>query len=431
MRFILTPIGSGGDVLPYVGIGRRLRERGHEVMLLAAEPFRSAAEGAGLAFFSVWSREDYEEGIRHRDLWSPTRSLRYILGLIGRLMGGAYERLLELHLPGKTVLVGHTLALATRVLEETHRIPSATLHLAPSVFRSDFDQPALGPGTDISRWPRWSKRIFWWAVDRFLIDPSIVPALNSFRAGLGLPPVRRIFRSWIHSPRLTIGLFPEWFGPPQPDWPASVRLTGFPLFDDPGRGGLPPDLEAFLTAGEPPVVFTAGTGNVQAERFFRTAAEASRLLDRRALLLTGHREQVPASLPPGVLHAPYAPFSKLLPCSAAIVHHGGIGTSSAGLAAGIPQLIMPLAFDQPDNTHRLRRLNAGRWIMPSRFSPRRVARALEVLLGSREVAEACRDLRDRIAGQDAIAETCDLLEGLQTPRPATQQPGNTHKNTAT
>ena len=88
---------------------------------------------------------------------------------------------------------------------------------------------------------------------------GIAPALNAYRAELGLAPVSRIFRSWIHSPQRVIGLFPEWFFPPQPDWPAQIRLTGFPLFDEAGLHPLDPGLDAFLAAGDPPIAFTPGS----------------------------------------------------------------------------------------------------------------------------------------------------------------------------
>ena len=405
-------------MFPYIGIGRRLVERGHEVFLFASEPFRAATEAAGVAFVSIWSREEYEAVMHHPDLWNPIRSLRLILRLLTDRFAETKARLLEHLRPGETVLVGHTLGMVSRVLEESRGIPAATIHLAPSVFRSEHAQPVYGPMHDFSGWPRWTKRSFWWAVDRFLIDPAIAPTLNALAAAESLPPIRRVFQDFIHSPRLVIGLFPDWFGPPQPDWPAALRLTGFPLHDDDRGGALEPTLAEFLDAGAPPIAFTPGTANVQAASFFRAAVEACGKIGRRALLLTAHREQVPDRLAADALHVPFAPFSRLLPRCAALAHHGGIGTSAAALAAGIPQLVMPLAFDQPDNAARLRRLKVGRWILPGKFRADRVAAALTDLLESSETAEACRELKERIASQDALAETCDLLEKISC------RPGN-------
>ena len=106
-------------------------------------------------------------------------------------------------------------------------------------------------------------------------------------------------------------------------------------------------------------------------------------------------------------------MSRLLPRCAAIVHHGGIGTSAQGLAAGIPQLTMPMGFDQPDNTLRLTRLGVGSFITPKQFTGRTTAEALRRLLESRRVAEACQRCEARIATGDGIAMTCDLLESLR------------------
>ncbi len=149
-----------------------------------------------------------------------------------------------------------------------------------------------------------------------------------------------------------IGLFPDWFGVPQSDWPAAVRLTGFPLYDDSGDTRLPASLERFLDDGPPPVLFTPGTANQAAAHFFRAALDATQRLGRRALLLTRYSGHLPV-LPPSAHHEPFVPLSHVLPRCAALVSHAGIGTLAQGLAAGVPQLTMPMGFDQPDNATRL------------------------------------------------------------------------------
>jgi rhamnosyltransferase subunit B len=217
-------------------------------------------------------------------------------------------------------------------------------------------------------------------------------------------------RDWMHSPRRIIGLFPEWFGPQQPDWPATLRLTGFPMYDesDPQQE-IAPELERFLGEGTPPILFTPGSANQLAETFFREAVAAAQQLGRRALLLTRYDSHLP-SLPPGTHHESYVPLSAVLPRCAAIVHHGGIGTLAQGLSAGIPQLTMPMGFDQPDNAMRLRRLGVGRWVLPSEFDRTRVSAALEELLNNRAVADSCVRWSAQIRTDHSIEQTCDLLE---------------------
>jgi UDP:flavonoid glycosyltransferase YjiC (YdhE family) len=411
MRFILTPVGSAGDVHPFVGIGRALKARGHEVIVLTAGPFRNVVRNAGLVFEETVSVEEFDAVSKHPDLWHPLRGMQVVLREVGARLRPAYERLERLHQPGCTVFVGHSLSFFTRVFEEVHGVPAATIHLAPSIFRSDHAQPAYAPGRDGSNWPRWFKRSLWWTIDRFLLDPTVVAPLNECRRELGLAPVTRVFRDWIHSPRCVIGLFPDWFGVPQPDWPAAARLTGFPLYDDSEEVNLPDSLTRFLDGGAPPVLFTPGTANQSAGPFFKTALDATQSLGRRALLLTRYPGQLPV-LPATAHHQPFVPLSHVLPRCAALVSHGGIGTLAQGLAAGVPQLTMPMGFDQPDNATRLERLGVARWLVPAKFDGERVASALAGLLDDNGTAARCRRWSEQIRTHDAIEETCDLLEQL-------------------
>jgi len=230
-----------------------------------------------------------------------------------------------------------------------------------------------------------------------------------------LQPVSRVFRQWVHSPQRVIGLFPDWFAPPQPDWPPELRLTGFPQYDESDQQQLSPSLLKFLDSGPPPIVFTPGSANQNAAAFFRGAVDASARLNRRALLLTRFTEHLPA-LPAAAHHEGYAPLSRVLPRSAALVHHGGIGTLAQALAAGVPQLTMPMGFDQPDNTTRLLRLGVAKWVAPSEFSGEKVAPLLNTLLNDPTVRSACAKYAALLKGGSALARTCELLEDLAPSR---------------
>jgi UDP:flavonoid glycosyltransferase YjiC (YdhE family) len=149
-----------------------------------------------------------------------------------------------------------------------------------------------------------------------------------------------------------------------------------------------------------------------ARGFFDAAAEACRILGRRGVLLTRHREHVPPSLPPGVIHVDFAPFSQLLPRCAAVVHHGGAGSLSQGLAAGVPHLVTPMAHDQPDNAERLERLGVARWVWWNKLTGKRAAGRLKELIESPAVARACRDVRADFENARPLEDSCGLIEGL-------------------
>jgi UDP:flavonoid glycosyltransferase YjiC (YdhE family) len=412
MHFLMTPVGSSGDVHPFVGLAGVLQARGHKVTICSAEPHRDVVQRAGAAFVPIFSAKDYLAATHDPDLWHPRRGLNKVLEMARLGLEPTWQALEERYQPGRTVLVGHPASFATRAFEEKTGAPAATLHLAPGSIRSAHRVPALPPGVDISAMPLWFKRGLWVLVDRWAVDRQIGPAFNQWRAGKGLPPVRRLFKEWINSPRATIGLFPDWFGPMQPDWPATFHHASFPLWDDAPGAAADPELEAFLAAGTPPVVFSPGSANRQASAFFEAARGALGRLRRRGLFLTAFPEQLPRALPDTILHRAYAPFSVVLPRAAAFVHHGGIGSTAQGLATGVPQLMMPMGFDQPDNALRAERLGVARWLTPGRFRGARLARELAVLMESPLIRDAAAAVRDRLAGVDGLARAADLLEEI-------------------
>jgi rhamnosyltransferase subunit B len=241
------------------------------------------------------------------------------------------------------------------------------------------------------------------------VDGWIGPDLDALRKHLGLAPVRRIFQHWAHSPDELLCLWPDWFAAPQPDWPPFTTRVGFPLYDDAEHRPLAPALEAWLDDGHAPVAFSAGSANLTPRDFFAAGVRAAQSLGRRALLISPAPEV--AGLAGGdVFHAAYAPFSRVLPRTAAFVSHGGIGSCAQGLAAGVPQLVTPRAFDQFDNASRVVELGAG-LLLPARlWSPRRADAALGELLTSTTVGAAARKARQEQTYGDPIGAACKLIE---------------------
>jgi UDP:flavonoid glycosyltransferase YjiC (YdhE family) len=417
VKVLLIPHGSHGDVHPFVGLGLAFRARGHQVTVITAEYFEKLVRRVGLDFVPIGLGVDFDEELKNPDLWHPRRG---ILLLTERSIFPAirpvYQAVAERYVPGETVVAAGSLAFGARIAQEKLGVPLATVHLQPQVFRSCYRAPVL-PGMFLPDWmPVPLKRAQYWLLDRLFIDRVMGRGINAFRAELGLPPATCLLADWWNSPQRVLGLFPDWYAPPQPDWPPQLRLTGFPLYDESGLHATPADVETFLAAGEPPLVFTPGSANRHARAFFTAAVEACGLLGRRGLLLTRFAENVPDGLPESMRHVEYLPFSQVLPRAAALVHHGGIGTTAQGLAAGVPQLVMPLAYDQTDNAERLRRLGVGRALPPARFRGPAVAGALAELLAPADVAAHCRELAGRARQGNALEEGCRWIEELAEAR---------------
>jgi UDP:flavonoid glycosyltransferase YjiC (YdhE family) len=413
MKVLLTPMGSAGDTYPFVALGLELKRRGHEVTIITGEPFASLVTSLGLEYVQLLTKQEYRDAIDDPELWHPRRGFRKVASLIAEPIRRTFRLVQERYEPGKTIVVSHSLDVASRVLQDKTGMPAVTVHLAPILFRTNHLTPVPTGTLEISRWPTWAKRALWWAVDRWMIDPPICPVVNELRAEVGLKPVHRIFGDWLHSPLLTIGLFPDWFAPPQPDWPAQAKLTSFPLWDAPTTAIASEEVRHYLDVGEPPIVFTPGSANIHAHNFFSAAIEACQILNRRGLLLTRHAEHLPASLPPLIHRFDYAPLREILPRCAALVHHGGIGTTAAALAGGVPQLIMPMSHDQPDNAARVDRLGVARRLLPRRFTGPNVASVLKELLDSPDVKRRCAQLSRKCLEDRGIERACDLIEDVR------------------
>jgi UDP:flavonoid glycosyltransferase YjiC (YdhE family) len=149
-----------------------------------------------------------------------------------------------------------------------------------------------------------------------------------------------------------------------------------------------------------------------ARKFFTTSVQALAQLGRRGILVSRYTEHLPPSLPRGVISYPYIPFDAALPRAAAIVHHGGIGTTAQAIAAGIPQVVRPMAHDQPDNAARVQRLGLGVTIPPKRFTVDRVQSSLHSLLSSPNVTAVCQLYAGRASSSDSLSVVCHEIEAL-------------------
>lgn len=412
-RFIFVPLGSAGDVNPLVWLARLMTARGHESVLVVQAGMVDYPSRAGLQSVAVGDVGAQESLVRNPDLWDPQKAFRLLakhFPVWAREMVPAIRSVVA---PNRTVIVGASIAFGARMVAEADGVPHVTTHLQPAIFMSSHDSPVLMAGMErLKSKPLWMRRLMfklgYWETDRLLRRPT-----NRVRAELGLrQPAKHILSDWAHSPDLILGLFPDWFGPHQPDWPAQAVTTRFPLYDEAPDRPLPPGLESFLREGDPPVLLTPGSANMHARKFFMTATDACWQIGKRSLLITPFKEHLPPALPTGAAHFEFAPFSQVFPRCVAVVHHGGIGTCSQGLAAGVPQLLKAMAHDQPDNGWRLRQLGVGDYLYPKQFQPAEVARRLKILIESSVVTDSCRVMSLRVRQQMPAEKVAEILEGF-------------------
>ncbi len=420
---LVVAVGTAGDLYPFLRIAVELRSRGHRVALLAPPVHAQAVARAGLPFLPLGTVEAFHAAMDHPDVWHPSKGFR----VLWESMRGNEDLLPDIvaTLPADepVVMLAHPLALLGAALARARRpgLRIVAAWLAPANLRTVHDPMTFGPLT-MPRWvPLAWRRWLWRRVDAGVVDPVTVADINATHARYGLAPIRHFIEHLQGVADAHVTLFAPWFTPTAPDWPRPLSEGVFALHDPHVDAALPPELERFLCDGSAPLILTPGSGNRQAARWLARAVQAAQRLGRRAVLLTPHREQVPFPLPPDVLWLPYVALRTLLPRSAALVHHGGIGTTAEALRAGVPQVVVPLAYDQFDNAARVVALVAGAKVAGGAAGarPRALAAALRRLLASEAIRAGCARAAARCAedaGRDLGAQVEQLL-GLAPPSP--------------
>jgi UDP:flavonoid glycosyltransferase YjiC (YdhE family) len=407
-RIVITCLGSYGDVFPYIGVARALKARGHQPLVATSASYRAAVEQEGISFAPLGPDVDLRDEAALARVMDARRGgevviKEFVLPALDRM----YEETQRLA-AGADVLVSHPLTFATPAVATARALPWVCTVLAPLSFFSDTDFPVLpalpGLAPIMKAWP-WLRRALMRLVRRE--TAKWARPLDDLRARHGLPPAGNPIMEGQYSPHLNLALFSRVMAEPQPDWPSRTRVTGFVFYN--GPASLPVELEAFLAAGPPPIVFTLGSSAVGAAgRFYQESADAAGRLGVRAVLLTGgFAANQPARLPDGVIAIDRAPHQLLFPRASAVVHQGGAGTTAQALRAGCPTLVVPHSHDQPDNAARVARLGVARILYPKRYTAARAASELRALVDDRTYGERGRQVARIVAmegGADAAAD---------------------------
>ena len=402
-EFLFENVGSHGDVMPFLNVAAELARCGRCCQLLANEHFRPLAEAHGVGFHA------HTTARTHGELPGDSASYLYFKFDGAR----AYFARPNAFDPQTIVVSMHNYG-ALEPLAESHRLRTVRLHLFPSKIKSliapswPLGARACGPGGD--RFLSLTLPAMYRAAS---VHPRALARINTVRAQVGLPAVDTADYERRHVVAQA-ALFPEWYGMPAADWP-QLQFLGFPL--PRSSEPLPAQVGEFLARHPRPLVFTTGTGYATPEPFFEAAARCCSELGMPGIFLSPF-SSAPRSAPGAALaHFDYVELETLLPHAALIVHHGGLGTTARALQAGIPQLISPIGFDQPDNGHRVELLGAGRVVPRESLSGAVFARAVRELLADRATATRLPYYAAALTRPRAIEDAADFLLGVARSTP--------------
>ena len=423
-RIVFATFGSLGDLHPYIAIALELKRRGHRPLVATTDYHQEAVESVGVEFApirpSAADMGDPAELVRK--LFDPAKGPEYLIReLVMPHVRGAYEDL-DRACAGADLLVTHPLTFAGRMVAEKRGLPWRSTVLAPLSLMSTIDPPLFGPAP----WLLWVRALGiapYRAVFALLkrLAGSWEKPLHALRADLGLSPLGAYAQfEGQYAPGGNLALFSSVLAEPQSDWPAHTTICGFSRYDGKAvDSALRAELEDYLRRGTPPIVFTLGSSvSLYSTAFFTNAIEAARALKHRALLVTGQDPaQYDAAIsstglaPETIKVLRYLPYSEAFPHAAVNVHQGGVGTLAQGLAAGRPQLITPVGFDQPDNARRVERLGLSRSIAFQKLTAGGLTEALRALVSSPGYAANAAAVARTVITEERAQRAAALLEG--------------------
>ncbi|WP_410605128.1 glycosyltransferase [Amycolatopsis sp. lyj-90] len=404
---VIVAPGSRGDVQPCIALGRGLE--GDRVRVLAAERFRELVTGYGLEFAPLSADPSEVLGSDGGREWTeggrnPATFLRGLRGALAPVL----ERLLaDVHegASGADLVLAPTLGFLGAHLGASLGVPDVELHYQPSVPTRKFAHPLL-PWA--GRLGPCGRQLSFRAVDTVAWQ-VLRPEVDLWRGrSLGLPPAGRRGPRRKETPVLCG--FSDAVVPRPKDWPARVHVTGYWFLDTPSGWRPDPRLRDFLASGPPPVYVGFGSMRPsEAERTFAAVRTALRRVGLRGLLGTDA-----GSDDDDLLTVQDVPHAWLFPRTAAVVHHGGAGTTAAALRAGVPALVCPVFSDQPFWGDRVSRLGAGPRPLPLRelTADALTTRLLE-LSGNLLFRRGAQYVGARLREEDGVARAREVLQEVR------------------
>ncbi len=412
----ILAMGSRGDVLPCAVLGQGLQAAGFSVRLISLENFAPLAAQYGLDFYPVPGDAEAlltsgggisltESG---QNVWKMWRSVKALFWDLATEMAHVLSQS-ELwqtdaiinQLPGG--LFGVDLA-------EKLQIPMITMAVIPMIRTSAFPMVAFPPGPGFLHGYnalsyRLAEQLMWSGFRR---------AINRWRRDVLELATRPFLGNFDHIAQMpTLLGFSQAIVPRPPDWGPNVHYTGYWRPQEP-EWTPPTALVDFLAAGSAPIFVGFGSMPVrQPQQVTQMVLEALQHTGQRAVLQAGWAGIGQTELPDSVYLLDYAPYSWLFPQMAAVIHHGGSGTTGFGFWAGVPTILTPFLFDQFYWGRRIEALGIGPAPIPfKKLTAAKLANAIETAVSNPVMRQRATELGQIIRQEDGLGTAVNLVEQM-------------------
>jgi UDP:flavonoid glycosyltransferase YjiC (YdhE family) len=414
MDVSIVAAGSRGDVQPYIALGVGLHEAGHKVRFLAPSDYQKLAVQHQLDFVDLGGNmQSVAQGLEGQlERGNMLKIMIEMRGAAAQLIGEATARSVKASEGSDVILAGLGALSIAVTTSEALDVPYVPAFLYPFTPTSEFAS-VLSPihGTRV---PGWVNRATFHVAQQMMWQAFRSADNRARQERLGIE--RSAF--WGPFSLFQESKLPVLYGysrhviPIPSDWDGSNIVTGY-WFLEPAVGWQPSlGLRKFLESGPPPVYI--GFGSMVNQDPEETARMVIAALDRsgqRGIIGSGWSGIQEEHLPDFVHVVGSVPHTWLFPRMAAVVHHGGVGTTAAGLRAGVPSIITPFFGDQPYWGHRIFELGVGpKPITKKQLDTDKLSSAIAIAISDKVIKEKAADLGYRIRNEDGVSATVRVLE---------------------
>lgn len=415
MKISIVASGSRGDVQPYIALGKALKDVGHTVCIVTNDDFEALVNNTSLAFASAG---ESVEAVVQSEAWRSVIAGGNFIKITGMMMSAMQERaqgiahVLPQLLEGAELIVAGVAGMGGAFsIAEKFNIPIIQTYVFPMTPTSAFAgplTPTLPFGSLLNRASYVPVRQMLWQSGR-AIDVAVRKQLG-MRAGSLFGPYRELAHQ--HIP--VIYGYSNYVVPRPPDWDANTYVAGYWFLDQPADWNPPADLVDFLQAGPAPVYIGFGSmGDRNPEQTTRLVLDAVARTGQRAVLASGWGGLRQTEMPSTVHMLKSVPHSWLFPQMSAVVHHGGAGTTAAGVRAGVPSIITPFFGDQPFWGKRLADLGVGPApIAKKALTAERLAQAITQAVSDPEMRQRAAALGAKVRAEDGANQAAKLITQL-------------------
>ena len=413
MKITVFAAGSRGDIQPCLVLSKGLQDAGYQVRLAAPENFAAFAFNHGVSFIPLRGDvqkimdSDTVKKFMEKGGSNPLKSIRVMRSLAAPVVMSMAQDAYSACLDADALICLGVFSSFGYSISEALRIPMIQIEPAPLLPTRAFPAPSWPIQRDLGGLHNYLSgrvmlQVVWLWYHDFLKDFRHTLGLSIYTSG-------RFFQVLRSTPML--GAYSPSLIPHPADWPDSVHVTGYLFLEGEGDWQPPADLLAFLEAGDPPVYIGFGSmAGRNPEGMARVVSQALVESGQRGLLLTGWGGLRAELVAKYVFVLQSAPHSWLFPRMAAVVHHGGAGTTAEGLRAGIPSVIVPFAFDQPFWGARLNALGLGPQPVPvNKLTISRLAGAISQAVSDQGMRERARVTGEAIRSEDGLANAVDHI----------------------